>query len=521
MHEAVTITYQSEHGEVPKPDTVTKYYPTWYWADEGFYTPHPQMISRGINDNADFSEDVYHIPAVLVQNYASERYYIIVFDFDDVNNRRIKFWDNGDNTFRLYITNGDTVTWCAASVELEGFPTEKPTFEEIASLMTPVKGSCTTEVGSSTYLSDDNGEIATTENYNYEKNDWLIIWASDFIKYYGSPADVYDRGYTPESSEPYYALIPADFLPPMEADGYTFKGWSLNGELIEGNYPIDNDVTLTAVWEISADAEFYTITYVTERGIAPESKTVITQEGESYVLTEADLPALKVRGCIFKRWTYCGETASVGMGVSSNITLTAEWEAVTIKPYITFASGDGFTLAVYNATKNWNGVLEWSTDTSIWNEWDGTTTLSSAEHNGEQRLYLSGTGNSWISKYSASKDYRFILTGSDVRCEGSIETLLDYDTVQIGGHPTMSSYAYYGLFYGCTSLTTAPDLPATKLATSCYQYMFHGCTSLTTAPELPATTLADYCYSYMFYGCKSLTTAPELPATKLADGCYL
>ena len=35
--------------------------------------------------------------------------------------------------------------------------------------------------------------------------------------------------------------------------------------------------------------------------------------------------------------------------------------------------------------------------------------------------------------------------------------------------------------------------------------MFYGCTSLTSAPELLATTLADNCYSYMFNGCTSLT----------------
>ena len=46
--------------------------------------------------------------------------------------------------------------------------------------------------------------------------------------------------------------------------------------------------------------------------------------------------------------------------------------------------------------------------------------------------------------------------------------------------------------------------------------MFSGCTSLTTAPVLPATTLKSYCYSYMFRGCSKLnyikamfTTAPS------------
>ena len=79
---------------------------------------------------------------------------------------------------------------------------------------------------------------------------------------------------------------------------------------------------------------------------------------------------------------------------------------------------------------------------------------------------------------------------------------------------------YQSMFQGCTSLTKAPQLPATTLASECYKYMFDGCTSLVEAPELPATTLASDCYDSMFYGCTSLTTAPELPATKLANYCY-
>ena len=83
---------------------------------------------------------------------------------------------------------------------------------------------------------------------------------------------------------------------------------------------------------------------------------------------------------------------------------------------------------------------------------------------------------------------------------------------------TMS--CYYEMFQGCTSLTTAPNLSAIKLAGYCYFSMFDDCSSLTIVPDLPATTLADYCYSYMFNGCTSLTTTPNLPATSLATGCY-
>jgi hypothetical protein len=84
------------------------------------------------------------------------------------------------------------------------------------------------------------------------------------------------------------------------------------------------------------------------------------------------------------------------------------------------------------------------------------------------------------------------------------------------------NYAFYKLFYKCTNIVNVSDnfLPATTLASECYESMFRGCTSLTTAPNLPATTLSTYCYRRMFYGCTSLTTAPELPATTLAYGCY-
>ena len=85
---------------------------------------------------------------------------------------------------------------------------------------------------------------------------------------------------------------------------------------------------------------------------------------------------------------------------------------------------------------------------------------------------------------------------------------------------TLADSCYGQMFYGCTSLTIAPKLPATTLANNCYKNMFTDCTSLTTAPELPATTLAERCYREMFYGCTSLISASKLPATTLAEYCY-
>ncbi len=85
----------------------------------------------------------------------------------------------------------------------------------------------------------------------------------------------------------------------------------------------------------------------------------------------------------------------------------------------------------------------------------------------------------------------------------------------------LSDHCYDSMFYGCTSLAQAPSLPATTLSISCYDSMFKGCTSLTQAPSLPATALSPYCYSYMFDGCSSLAQAPSLPATTLTGYCYV
>ena len=193
-------------------------------------------------------------------------------------------------------------------------------------------------------------------------------------------------------------------------------------------------------------------------------------------------------------------------------------DSLQVKPYLTFKSPSSFTLNVQDTTKHWDGTLEYSTDASTWSTWNGTTTLSSSTSGRNNVLYLRGTGNPKIT--GSNEQHKWVLTGSDIKCIGNIENLLDYATVTAGNHPTMANWCYFSMFSSCTSLTKAPALPATTLESDCYRSMFSGCTSLTKAPALPATTLANYCYYQMFQNCTGLTQAPTLPATTLADGCY-
>lgn len=190
--------------------------------------------------------------------------------------------------------------------------------------------------------------------------------------------------------------------------------------------------------------------------------------------------------------------------------------------YVRFYSDASFSLNIVDDWGNWDGTMEYSTNASTWTTWNGSS-ITAVATSGTYNLYLRGTGNHYITTSDFVEDIirEFEFTGTQpIDCEGNIESLLDYQTVDNGQHPQMDQCAFYMLFINCTLLRTAPTLPATTLRYSCYAHMFSGCTSLTTAPELPATTLADDCYQEMFYGCTNLRTPPKLPAITLADGCY-
>ena len=160
--------------------------------------------------------------------------------------------------------------------------------------------------------------------------------------------------------------------------------------------------------------------------------------------------------------------------------------------------------------------LEYSVDKKTWTEytWDGNTGATITLANVGDSVYFRGNNDTFSTSYVNYYNFQF---SALTRASGNVMSLLDKQFRK----KEVPEYCLNSLFYNCTSLTTAPELPATTLAESSYYNMFSGCTSLTTAPELPATTLAGSCYRSMFNGCTSLTTAPELPATTLANWCYV
>lgn len=200
--------------------------------------------------------------------------------------------------------------------------------------------------------------------------------------------------------------------------------------------------------------------------------------------------------------------------------IDGEWNIGTLgqldsTSYVKFTANEEFTLKINNERVNWDGILEYSTDGTTYNTWDGTEINSS-----NNALYLRGMNNTAIG--GASTTQNFVFGGSSnlkINSDGEIGSLLNWQMVAMGQDPPMGENCFRGIFRDCQTLVTAPSLRATILANNCYRNMFVNCKSLLIAPNLPATQLKESCYNGMFQNCISLTAAPIIAATELAQMC--
>ena len=262
--------------------------------------------------------------------------------------------------------------------------------------------------------------------------------------------------------------------------------------LINPNYTTSTAPFLTLEVEDGTSKTTETLTTIPTTFVAGKSYTYKLTVGKNKI---------SVSGITVKDWT-----------TSKTI---IDGKAEQIIPYVTFkADGEQkfkmITYGDYSISR-----LEYSVNNGKWQNVEKDIPVTFGGTHGDLRLRgtnINGTASEW-STYST-------ITFTDdvnVACTGNILTLLDWRNYNI---VETNKAKFCSLFKDCSVLTTAPELPATKLAEHCYSSMFSGCTSLTSAPELKATTLARSCYSSMFSRCTSLEKAPELKATELAPSCY-
>ena len=175
------------------------------------------------------------------------------------------------------------------------------------------------------------------------------------------------------------------------------------------------------------------------------------------------------------------------------------WETVVANESVNISAGEKMKIKISNPSQvSTGGIGKFVVDKPF-----------KVEGNIMSLLY----GESFIGKKELKESYSFKDLFADC-------TTLQSASALVLPARIITPHCYHSMFYNCSSLKDAPQLPAIQLANCCYQNMFERCSSLKNTPRLPATTLAEDCYFEMFNGCSSLTTTPELPATTLAKGCY-
>ena len=280
-----------------------------------------------------------------------------------------------------------------------------------------------------------------------------------------------------------------------------------------------NSVTINGsvkAYKHETDGKFYAL--MVPCAADNKAKFLSLEVGEGNTETLTGIPALEAG----KSYTYhltVGKNKVVVTGITvadwtSGTTLGGKAELDT-RPYLTFTAEGAQTFKMKKYYGYTISGLQYSVNEGEWKNVVADEEVSFGGTNSTLRLRgtnIYGTASS-TSEYSTITFDPYV----NVSCTGDIRTLLDYKNYKT---VDTKNARFCNLFKNCTALTSAPDLPATTLASCCYGAMFFLCTNLVNAPALPAETLADECYSAMFFRCTNLVNAPALPAETLEKGCY-
>lgn len=250
------------------------------------------------------------------------------------------------------------------------------------------------------------------------------------------------------------------------------------------------------------------------------SATITADEG--YTLTGATV-SVTMGGNDVTSTAYSNGVISIASVTGDiAISVSAVEDTSPVEYFVTFSSPSSFTIGTANSTKNWNGTIEYSTDKTNWNTWAGTSVLVGVSDGTSYNLYLRGTNNTYITGSGSSVQWSVNTNGTTgVAISGNIENLLDYATVQLGNHPTMSIYCFRRLFYTATGVGDCSKLILGALTVPNYGYatMFSR-SSITAPPILMATSIGDHGCNSMFYNCTSLDKLTKLNIITIGtSGC--
>lgn len=446
----------------------------------------------------------------------------------------------------------------------------------VGSIFTRSNPAASDEAGQKSF---NNGDVmgvsnnGTSVNYTFNGTDWqpgngsYLVWDNSNLKFQcWYPADGkndFSKGYIQDDQSSAEAIAKSDYMTAEVTDLKEIPGdrqldvtlERKTARLILNIQSFNNqfDASTTKVnhvrivgKECTDDKETSTINIMPlqkgEGGINTTYTALVapgTTEGHLYFSadesTETPLVVKTASLEAGKSYTY---NLTVGKNtITVNDVTVADWNTGNITggntdvkdktPYVTFSAPaeQTFKMVCYGGYQISN--LQYSVNFGDWKEVKNGEGVTFGGQKGGLRLRgknVKGTADSNDTRIYSTITFTFdkdkennVNTNVMVACTGDIRTLLDYDHYET---VSTSEARFVKLFNNCQALTSAPKLPATDIASDCYNSMFYYCRYLKNAPELPATILKDQCYQNMFYACVSLTSAPKLPATKLAFNCY-
>ena len=158
-------------------------------------------------------------------------------------------------------------------------------------------------------------------------------------------------------------------------DGYTFQGWTLDGDPYDFNTPVTSSITLKALWSKNTPvAKKHTVTFDSSEGSKVDSQTV--KEGDP--VSKPDNPTRE--GYTFNGWLLGGDPYDFTTPVMQDLTLTASWtknkSTYTVKFDLNGGDGniadqkvkEGSTIdRPANPTREGYTFMGWQYEDSDWN----------------------------------------------------------------------------------------------------------------------------------------------------------
>lgn len=302
--------------------------------------------------------------------------------------------------------------------------------------------------------------------------------------------------------------------------GYQFLTWTENNNIASRNkqysFKITKDRNLVANFEL--------LSYNVTTSVNPENAGTTTGAGTYNDGDSVTVNAIPKTGYKFTKWTENGTQVSTNsqysFTITSNRSLVANFEYQIEelgKKYLIFQALDDNCEIKFNtesALISYDINLQYSIDKG--NTWESMPYDGVTINKDEYILFNKGKDIQQtralqikkIGTFEVSKDFKAL---GHPYC--LITNDFNEDTVINKNTP---SYVFRELFKNCTTLQSVPEnfLFAKYVVPGIYASMFLGCSSLITAPKLPATLSVDddylECYYGMFSGCTNLINGPTI-----------